>query len=85
MALTIAGLTAAAGSAAAAEQGDGQSAGQHGGQHGGPQWPVAVPPEVGELVCEIRASLPQLPQPSYLPDWPRPIQIPQCKPVNGWQ
>ncbi|MFD3665334.1 hypothetical protein ACFWVF_32860 [Streptomyces sp. NPDC058659] len=73
LALTIAGFTVAAGSAAAAEQGEGQSVGQGAGLHGGPQWPGSVPPEVSDLICEIQANL------------PHPVPIPHCKPVNGWQ
>ncbi|MEU7072590.1 hypothetical protein AB0B30_12265 [Streptomyces narbonensis] len=76
LALTIAGLTVAAGSAAAVEQGEGQGAGRSAGLHGEAQWPVPVPPEVGELICEIRANLPHV---------PHLVPIPPCKPVNGWQ
>ncbi|GEB58580.1 hypothetical protein GCM10017674_46560 [Streptomyces gardneri] len=76
LALTIAGLTVAAGSAAAVEQGEGQSAGQRAGLHGESQWPVPVPPEVGELICEIQANLPHM---------PHLVPVPHCKPVNGWQ
>ncbi|MGW7429226.1 hypothetical protein ACWGIN_06705 [Streptomyces sp. NPDC054861] len=86
LALTIAGFTAAAGNAAAAGQGEGRTdvrtAGQYDGQHGGDQWPVSVPPEVSDLMCAIQAGLQNLP---HLPHGPHPIQIPHCKPVNGWQ
>ncbi|MFE1903289.1 hypothetical protein ACFW96_06430 [Streptomyces gardneri] len=75
LALTIAGLTVAAGSAAAAEQGGGQRVGLQGES----QWPVPVPPEVGELICEIQANLP------HPPHMPHLVPIPHCKPVNGWQ
>ncbi|CAM5242084.1 hypothetical protein [Streptomyces narbonensis] len=74
LALTITGLTVAAGSAAAVEQGEGQGVGRSVGLHGEAQWPV--PPEVGELICEIRANLPHV---------PHLVPIPPCKPVNGWQ
>ncbi|MEV4946239.1 hypothetical protein [Streptomyces sp. NPDC053755] len=83
----------AAGNASAAQQGDPRStdrtaapyAGQDGGQDGGRQWPVTVPPEVGELICEIQADLHHLPYPAHLSNGPHPIGIPHCKPVNGWQ
>lgn len=88
LALTIAGFTVAAGSAAAAEQSEGQSVGQDAGLHGGPQWPGSVPPEVGDLICEIQAglpNLPHLPNLAHMPNLPHPVPVPHCKPVNGWQ
>ncbi|MFD3529908.1 hypothetical protein [Streptomyces sp. NPDC058664] len=85
LALAITGPAVAAGSASAAEQGEGHSVGQSADRHGGPQWPVPVPPEVGDLICEIQAHIPNSVHIPYPVHTPHPVQIPRCKPVNGWQ
>ncbi|MER7620737.1 hypothetical protein [Streptomyces sp. NPDC126503] len=84
LALGLTGWTMATGSAAATERNGDRNAvvtaapystGTHGGEH--MEWPgqasVLVPPAVTELICGIQQSIPY------------PVQIPHCKPVNGWQ
>ncbi|GAA1577960.1 MULTISPECIES: hypothetical protein [Streptomyces] len=91
LALAIAGLTAAAGTAAADEQGTGtvRAAEQDGAADGaGTQQPV--PDEVAELICRLQANLPNvpglpnLPNLPALPNGPHPVPLPHCL-VNGWQ